>query len=168
MNSGNVITSDNKGNLIFFLLIKTRLLTNSIFIKKFKKIDKFLNIIIENGIIYISDNIGYIYAFNYLENKILWAKNYKIPFKSNLKIYGKKLITSNQNNDLYIFDKDSGEIIKLIPTEETKIKNDFKIIYQLKWILFFSKHLRFTLCNKFEFSKNRLVFKFKSIFRLKS
>ena len=56
----------------------------------------------------------------------MWAKNYKIPFKSNLKIYGKKLITSNQNNDLYIFDKDSGEIIKLIPTEETKIKNDFK------------------------------------------
>ena len=125
--SGNVITSDNKGNLIIFSINKNQIINQfNFYKKKFKKIDKFLNIIIENGIIYISDNIGYIYAFNYLENKILWAKNYKIPFKSNLKIYGKKLITSNQNNDLYIFDKDSGEIIKLIPTEETKIKNDFK------------------------------------------
>ena len=78
--------------------------------------------IVEKEIIYISDNIGYVYAYNYLENKILWAKNYKIPFKSNLKIYENKLIASNQNNDLYIFDKISGEIIKLIPTEETKIK----------------------------------------------
>ena len=48
--------------------------------------------IVEKEIIYISDNIGYVYAYNYLENKILWAKNYKIPFKSNLKIYENKLL----------------------------------------------------------------------------
>lgn len=124
--SGNIITSDNKGNLIVFSISQNQIVNKyNFYKKKFKKIEKILNMIVEKEIIYVSDNIGYVYAYNYLENKILWAKNYKIPFKSNLKIYENKLIASNQNNDLYIFDKISGEIIKLIPTEETKIKNDF-------------------------------------------
>ena len=54
--------------------------------KKYKKIKKKLNFIIENGIIYVSDNIGYLYAFNYKTKKFLWAKNYKIPFRSNIKL----------------------------------------------------------------------------------
>ena len=29
------------------------------------------------------------------------------------------------NNDLFIFDKESGEIVKQIPTEETIVKNQF-------------------------------------------
>ena len=33
--------------------------------------------------------------------KLLWAKNYKIPFRSNLKIYKNKLIAANQNNNLF-------------------------------------------------------------------
>ena len=37
-----------------------------------------------------------------------------------------KLLASNQNNDLYFFDKSNGEILRLIPTEETIIKNNFK------------------------------------------
>ena len=122
----NLFTSDNKGNLITFSINKNQILNKYNFYKKrYKKIDKILNLIIEKEIIYVSDNIGYIYAYNYLKNKILWAKNFKIPFKSNLKISGSKLIASNQNNDLFFLEKTSGEIIKLIPTEETKIKNDF-------------------------------------------
>ena len=56
----------------------------------------------------------------------MWAKNYKIPFRSNLKLYENKLIAANQNNILYFFDKNSGEILKLIPTEETLVKNQFE------------------------------------------
>ena len=122
----NLFTSDNKGNLITFSINKNKIFNKYNFYKKrYKKIDKILNLIIEKEIIYVSDNIGYIYAYNYLKNKILWAKNFKILFKSNLKISGSKLIASNQNNDLFFLEKTSGEIIKLIPTEETKIKNDF-------------------------------------------
>ena len=55
----------------------------------------------------------------------MWAKNYKIPFRSNLKISSDKLIAANQNNILYFFNKYSGEIIKSIPTEETVLKNQF-------------------------------------------
>ena len=55
----------------------------------------------------------------------MWAKNYKVPFRSNLKISKNKLIAANQNNDLYFFNKKNGETINFIPTEENIIKNEF-------------------------------------------
>ena len=86
---------------------------------------KYLNLIIENNIVYVSDNIGYLYAYNYKTNKVLWAKNYKIPFRSNLKITKEKLIAVNQNNMLFYFNKKTGEKIRSIPSEETIVKNEF-------------------------------------------
>lgn len=55
----------------------------------------------------------------------MWAKNIKIPFRSNLKIFNNKLIAADQNNHLYFIDTKSGDILKVIPTEETLIKNKF-------------------------------------------
>ena len=81
--------------------------------------------IVEANIIYVSDNFGYLYAYDYIKKKILWAKNYKIPFRSNLKILEEKLILANQNNNLFFFNKRTGDIIKSLPTEETVIKNNF-------------------------------------------
>ena len=46
--------------------------------KKYKKIKKFLNISVENNIIFVADNIGYLYSYDYEKNKILWAKNIKL------------------------------------------------------------------------------------------
>ena len=126
INENNVITSDKKGNLIIYSLNENQILTKFNFYKKrFKKINKVLNFIVENDIIYISDNLGYLYSYNYKKNQILWAKNHKIPFRSNLKISENRIIAANQNNDLLFFNKLNGDIIKLIPTEETIIKNKF-------------------------------------------
>ena len=58
-------------------------------------------------------------------NKVVWAKKYSKPFRSNLKINEDKLIASNQNNELIFFNKKSGQKIKTIPTEENVIKNKF-------------------------------------------
>ena len=122
----NLITSDIRGNIIVFSISKNEIISKFNFYKKnFKNIKKVLNLVVENNIIYVSDNFGYLYAFDYKKNKILWAKNYKIPFRSNLKIIKKKLVGSNQNNILYYFDKLNGNIIKFIPTEETIVKNQF-------------------------------------------
>ena len=122
----NVITSDKKGNLIIYSLNKKQILTKFNFYKnRFKKINKVLNLIVEDDIIYVSDNLGYLYSYNFKKNQILWAKNYKIPFRSNLKISDNKIIAANQNNDLLFFNKLNGDVIKLIPTEETIIKNKF-------------------------------------------
>ncbi len=122
----NFITSDSKGNLLIYSAKNNNILQKFNFYKKrYKKIKKKLNIIVEKNIVYVSDNIGFLYAYDYVRNKIIWAKNFKVPFRSNLKIVKDKLAAANQNNNLYIIDKNSGDNLKLIPTEETIIKNDF-------------------------------------------
>ncbi len=121
-----LITSDENGNIIIFSVQENKIINKfNFYKKKFKNIRKKINLIIEKNIIYASDNIGYLYALNQKTGKLIWAKNYKVPFRSNLKIIDNKLITSSQNNDLYFFNKRNGDLIKFIPTEETVIKNQF-------------------------------------------
>tara|TARA_B100000886_G_scaffold135357_1_gene91336 strand:- start:27977 stop:29302 length:1326 start_codon:yes stop_codon:yes gene_type:complete len=124
---GNLIFTDERGNLIVFSIKTNKIIAKlNFYKKKYKKVKKNLNIVVNNSIIYTSDNLGFIYAYDYNNKKVLWAKNNKIPFRSNLKIFNNKLIASDQNNRISIFDKKNGNILKLIPTEETKIKNDFE------------------------------------------
>ena len=122
---GNFFLSDRKGNIIIYSENQKKVINKYNFYKKnFRKINKNLNLILDKDILYATDNIGYVYAYEY-KNKILWAKNTKIPFRSNLKIKNNKLITADEKNNLYFFDKANGNLIKLIPTEETLIKNNF-------------------------------------------
>lgn len=126
------IFTDIKGNLIIFSKNLNKVITRYNFYKKnFKKLKKKLNIILDDGIIYVTDNIGYVYAFNAEKKIILWAKNTKIPFRSNLKIRNDKLIAADENNNIYFFNKDNGDILKKIPTEETLIKNSFSNNFSL-------------------------------------
>ena len=67
-----------------------------------------------------------IYAFDFLENKLIWAKNYKIPFSSNLKILIKIFLHQIKIIIFLILDKKNGNIYKKIPTEEVLVKNNFK------------------------------------------
>jgi len=121
-----LISNDKKGNLIIFSLNKDKVIQKfNFYKKKYKKFIKNLNLIIENNIIYVSDNFGYLYAYSIKESRILWAKDFKIPFRSNLKILNDKIILANQNNDLYFVNKRNGDLIKQIPTEENVIKNEF-------------------------------------------
>ena len=125
-NKNNFIFTNEKGSLIVFSINGNKVISKfNFYKKKFIKIKKSLNIIAENDVIYVADNIGYLYAYNYVREKIVWAKNYKIPFRSNLKLFENKLIASDQNNNLYFLDKKNGNIIKLFPTEETIVKNQF-------------------------------------------
>ena len=77
------------------------------------------------GNIFSPSNAIFISIFNYKINKIIWAKNYKIPFRSNIKISFDKIICSDANNNLVFFNKINGEILKSIPTENSIITNDF-------------------------------------------
>ena len=126
LESGNIIFSDLKGNIIVFSLDENKIIEKfNFYKKKYKKLNKSISMIVEDNIIYVSDNFGYLYAYNYKNKSVLWAKNYKIPFRSNLKIFNEKLIAANQNNNLFFFNKKTGNIIKSFPTEETVIKNYF-------------------------------------------
>ena len=124
--NGNLIASDKKGDIIVFSIKEKKIINKfNFYKKKYKRYKKKLNIFIEDNIIYVSDNIGYLYAFDYQQDKVLWAVNYQIPFKSNLKIINDKIISSDTNNNLIFFDKNNGELLKLFPTENTTITNEF-------------------------------------------
>ena len=122
----NIFASDTQGNLIVFSIEENKIMQKfNFYKKKYKKNKKKLNLILEKDIIYVTDNFGYFYAYNFKLKKLIWAKNYKIPFRSNIKLLKNKIITSDLNNNLYFLNKRNGEVFKLIPTEENKVKNEF-------------------------------------------
>ena len=121
-----VILVNTKGDIIVFSIKDKKILhVYNFYRKKFKNINKQLNFTIDNYILYVSDNIGYIYALDYKNNKLLWAKNYKVPFRSNLKVFDNKILIADTNNVLYLINKSNGEQLRSIPTEENPLKSDF-------------------------------------------
>ena len=124
--NGNLIINDDKGNIIVYSIEEKKIVSKYNFYRKeYKGIKKKLNLYVQNNIIYVSDSVGYLYAFNYQNKQLIWAKHYKLPFKSNLKISGNKIICADVNNNLIFFDRGNGELLKLIPTEGTTVTNEF-------------------------------------------
>ena len=122
----HILISDVRGNISVFSIKENKVIKKfNFYKKKYKDLDKSINFILDKNTIYVSDNIGYLYAYDLEKNKILWANNFKIPFRSNLKITKNKLILSNQNNSVFFIDKLSGKMLKMIPTEEISLKNQF-------------------------------------------
>ena len=123
----SLITSDIKGNLISYSLKEKRILNKyNFYQKKFKNTDIKLNYIAENDIVYVSDNLGFLYAYNHETNSINWAKKFNVPFRSNLKLFDDKLVGADQNNNLLIMDKKDGNILKSFPTEEQLYINRYE------------------------------------------
>ena len=122
----NIILNDRRGNIIIYSINKNKVISKFNFYKKrYKKLKKSINLIIENNILFVADNLGYIYAYDFQTNSLLWAKNFKIPFKSNLKVYGDMVIVANIKNNVFFLKKSNGETIKSIQTEETRVTNQF-------------------------------------------
>ena len=122
----NIILNDRRGNIIIYSINKNKVISKFNFYKKrYKKLKKSINLIIENNILFVADNLGYIYAYDLQTNSLLWAKNFKIPFKSNLKVYGDMVIVANIKNNVFFLKKSNGETIKSILTEETRVTNQF-------------------------------------------
>ena len=58
--------------------------------------------------LYISDNIGFVYAISLDNGEILWIKNFEIPFKSKIKIFEKKIFLINQDNRILCLSTEDG------------------------------------------------------------
>ena len=132
-----------KGNVIIYSTEKKKIFRKFNFYKKTNKsIIKNLNLVVKNEIIYVSDNIGYIYAYDYKQNKVLWAHRHKIPYRSNLKTYKNTIVASDQNNNLFFLDINTGKEIKKIPTELVNFSNKFinNIIVNEKKIFFLNSY----------------------------
>ena len=121
-----LLSSDSQGNIILYSLEKKKILYKyNFYKKKYNKFKKKLYYILKDGLLYVSDNIGYLYVYNYLENNIIWAKKFDAPFRSNLKINNKNIFLADENNNLFIINSLNGNILRKIPSEEVLVKNNF-------------------------------------------
>ena len=92
--------------------------------KRFKKHFFKINLTIESNNLIVSDNLGYLYSIDVESGKLIWAKNYGIPFRSNIKTDDGYLFLINQDNKFYIIQKSNGEKKIDIETFPSFLKNN--------------------------------------------
>ena len=83
---------------------------------------------------YVADNLGYLYALNLESKSIIWAKNYGIPFRSNLKFSKNQIFLANQDNVVYSISSDTGEKNWQFSSSLTFLKSDFQNSFALDLI----------------------------------
>ena len=77
----NLVINDDKGYLTVYSLESNNIIYKfNFYKKKYKNIKKKLKFISENNILYVIDNIGYIYSLDLNSKKLLWAKKFSVPF----------------------------------------------------------------------------------------
>ena len=101
---------DPTGNIFSYSIKRNKIIWEYNFYKKmYKSTPKEINLSISKNNLIISDNLGYVYSLNKKTGKINWAKNYGVPFKSNIKIDGDNVFLLNQDNKFYIISETNGK-----------------------------------------------------------
>ena len=123
----NIIFSDQKGFIyVYSINEKNIIFKYNFYKKKFKKYKKEIYLTIKGNKIFATDNLGYIYCLDYFLNKVIWAKNYGIPFRSNIQLIGKQLFIANNDSQIASINVENGEKNWNYETVVSLIKTDFK------------------------------------------
>ena len=123
------IFSDLKGNIIVLSEKDQTVKFKFNFYKNIlKNFPKKINLILKDNVIFAADNLGYVYALDAKTEKIVWAKNYGVPFFSNIKIIDDLLFLVNKDNKVYILNLFSGEKIWEYSTDKSTLNNKYKNI----------------------------------------
>jgi len=126
MYNDNIISYDHKGTIYAYSTkIKKKLFKFNFYKKKFKKFNKKLFLIVNNDIIYAADNLGYLYAVNIKTGNLIWAKNYSVPFRSNMKISENILFLANQDNVIFAINLSDGKKIWQFASQINQLNSDF-------------------------------------------
>ncbi len=121
-----IILTNNKGTIyIFSIETKKKIFEFNFYKKKYKKYKKEIYLSIQDNIIYAADNLGYMYALNIENQKIIWAKNFGVPFRSNIKIIDNLIFLSNQENELLVVNLSNGEKMWQFQTTPQLLKSSF-------------------------------------------
>ena len=101
---------DPRGNIFSYSIKKNQIIWEYNFYKKmYKNKAKEINLAISKNNLIVSDNFGYVYSLSKKNGKINWAKNYGVPFRSNIKIDSDNIFLINQDNKFYIISEKSGK-----------------------------------------------------------
>ena len=119
--------SDYKGNIGIYSLNENQIIFKfNFYKKKLKKFNKEIKLIVKKDFIIAVDNFGYAYSINYKKNKIVWAKNFLIPFRSNLKIINETLFLSDEKNKIILININNGDKIDEFYTQPSKAVSKFE------------------------------------------
>tara|TARA_Y200000002_G_scaffold318862_1_gene277967 strand:- start:3036 stop:4364 length:1329 start_codon:yes stop_codon:yes gene_type:complete len=123
----NLFFSDYKGNIGVYSLNESQIIFKyNFYKKKFKKFKKEIKLIVKKDKIIAVDNFGYAYSLDYKKNKLVWAKNFLIPFRSNLKIINETLFLSDENNKIILINIHNGDKIDEFYTQPSKVVSKFE------------------------------------------
>ena len=103
-----IYLSDDRGSIFSINRSGSVNWKNNIYQKMYKNIYKNLSIAKYKNNIYVSDNIGFIYALSSVSGKVIWVKNHGIPLKSKIKVLDNKIILINQDNRILCFKASDG------------------------------------------------------------
>lgn len=121
-----VIFFDNKGRVGAYSLLQNKVTFDfNFYQKKYKRKKIKLFATSKDNLIFITDNLGYIYCINLDKEKLVWAKNYKIPFSSNIKISNNVILAVNENNNIMAFNSKNGEKIWNFLTDKNLLQTSF-------------------------------------------
>ena len=122
-----IISYDHKGTIfVYSLENREKVLEFNFYKKAFKKYDKKIFLIVNKNKIYAADNLGYVYAIDINTEALIWAKNYGIPFRSNIKLFGSQIFLANQENIVYSINTVNGEKNWQLSSSVTFLNSQFK------------------------------------------
>jgi outer membrane protein assembly factor BamB len=125
--NNNLVSYDHKGRIFIYSLdLNKKIFEYDFYKKNFKSFNKKISFVINENKLYAADNLGYVYAIDLTNNSILWAKNYGIPFRSNLKFANNQIFLANQDNVIYSVNSNTGEKNWEFATSLTFLKSDFE------------------------------------------
>jgi len=122
VHKNSIIISDDVGTVFSVSKNGKVIWKKNIYKKFYKKIYKNLSFTIYNETIYISDNIGFVYALEFKTGKIIWIKNQNIPLKSDIKVYQNKIYIINQDNKIICLNTKDGTKVWDYPSLSSFIK----------------------------------------------
>ena len=102
IHEGKIIFIDDYSNIV--VLDENFKLVNKYQVHKKKYFSDYhlkFSIIVNNNILYVSDNLGFIYAYNLKSNEVVWKNNLGVPFLSNLAIYKNDIYVINSNGKIF-------------------------------------------------------------------
>lgn len=152
----NIFFVDDYSNLIIIDKNLNLLKKYIIHKKKPNSLDLYFSIIASDNLLFVSDNLGTILAFDLSKKDILWRNDFGVPFLSNLVKYKDSIFVSNSNGKLFSFNTTNGKQNWSYETGTNVIKSSeaYKISI-FEDILVFSNDLGYLYC--IDLKKNTLL-----------
>tara|TARA_B100000035_G_scaffold188418_1_gene160868 strand:+ start:44 stop:1348 length:1305 start_codon:yes stop_codon:yes gene_type:complete len=132
INEDTIIFFDDKGTILKFDNNSKLLWKKNYYTKAEKKNKPFLFFANNLNTLIVADTIAKYYAININSGELIWSKNNKSPFNSQIKIYKDKFFIVDDSNILKCFSLSDGSLIWEFKTQDALIRSQKKVSLALK------------------------------------